>query len=326
MAGRSGFYVLAPLAEMRAPYGTGAKTGLTVLVLQGWVPTRKRAQEHILTKHDLLIQGRLAIPNLGAESKAAGETGLFRKNLSLEGYAREIGVPLLPMVLLQEPGSEWSDKDIRQDAFQRRWPELYPQDRSMARKGWALLVLAGALAALSFWVRPARRKSRDSEFAETIPYPEGDADRPAGAMFLVRRHAKVLAALGLITVVAASVVLHYRSEFSRLKQVGIGSTPHQPGSLEKLVFKNNSSSKIEFLLRCHHKARDGEILFSRAIVLPPNASVEFGVHPEHADQLPRIVRDKSCEAIWRGPLGIERSAWWANWRYRKSAHKSTFAD
>jgi cytochrome oxidase assembly protein ShyY1 len=174
MGGRSGFYVLSPLAERRSSYVDGAETGLTVLVQQGWVPTRERARNLVLPAHDLVIQGRLASPSRGTESKAAGETGLFRKNLSLQAYASEIGVPLIPMVVLQEPGSEWSEQDIRQDAFQRRWPELYPQDRFMKPKGWALLLAAAVFAGLG--VRAWRRRSpaKDSRFAETIPERAGE--------------------------------------------------------------------------------------------------------------------------------------------------------
>ncbi|MFC5499303.1 SURF1 family cytochrome oxidase biogenesis protein [Caenimonas terrae] len=327
MAGRSGFYVLAPLAERRSSYADGSETGLAVLVQRGWTPTRESAQVLIPPKHDVSIQGRLAIPALGTESKAAVESGLFRKNLSLPRYASEIGVPLVPMVVLEQPNSDTSERDIRQDAFQRRWPQLYPQDKSRARKGWAMLVLAAALAALGLWARPRRRHDKAPAFAETVPDPAADAGHPAGAVFPLWRHAKVLAVLGIAAVAAASMVVRYQNEFSRLQQVEVGSTPLQPGSLGQLVFRNDSASRIAMLLHCHDKVRaGGKPLFSGAVVLPPNASVQFDVNPEYAGRVPPIIREKSCEAVWRGPFGIERSAWWVTWRPMQSAHKTTFLD
>jgi len=170
MAGRSGFYVLAPLAEMRKSYVDGAQTGLNVLVQLGWVSSRERAQAHRLVKHDLIISGRLAIPTLGDDTIAAGETGLFRRNLSLQRYASEIGVPLIPMVILQEPNFEWTDESIRQSSVGYRWPELYPQDKYRGRKGWTMLILAAPLAAFGINMRRRRNQNSDSAFAETAPY------------------------------------------------------------------------------------------------------------------------------------------------------------
>jgi surfeit locus 1 family protein len=152
MAGRSGFYVLSPLVEK-------GDTGLALLVQQGWVRKREFVKDRRPPRGNVVIEGRLAIPSLGVEAKAAGETGLIRQNLSLQGYASELGIRLVSMVVLQEPGSEWSENDIRQDLFQRRWPELYPRDRNIARNGWAMLALAAALAAIAVRIRPRRRPS-----------------------------------------------------------------------------------------------------------------------------------------------------------------------
>lgn len=159
MAGRSGFYVLAPFLEKGASYVDKSETGMAVLVLRGWVPSGTRNLEQILLieRHDVLIEGRLAIPSLGDAREAAAEKGFTRRNLSVEAYGREIGVPLLAMVVLQQPGADWSEQDIRQDFYRRRWPELYPQDRHIARNGWAMLVAAIALAALGLRARGRRR-------------------------------------------------------------------------------------------------------------------------------------------------------------------------
>jgi hypothetical protein len=138
--------------------------------------------------------------------------------------------------------------------------------------------------------------------------------------------AKTVAVIGLVLLVPAFLIVRYMNDFSRLKRVEIGSTPVQPGAISKLVFTNKASSKVEFVLRCHFKVRSGgPPLFSQVVVLPPNGSVEFDVNPDLAGrELPRIIANKSCEAVWRGPFGIERSAWWVSWQYGKPAYQTTF--
>jgi hypothetical protein len=137
---------------------------------------------------------------------------------------------------------------------------------------------------------------------------------------------KIIAVLGFVLLVAVFFVVRYSSEFSRIKRVDVGSTPLQPDSIGKVVFSNRDGSKVNFVLRCFHKVRaEGKPLFSEVVSLPPNGSVEFDVNPELADrELPRMVANKSCEAVWRGPFGIERSAWWVNWQYGRPAYKTRF--
>lgn len=146
MAGRNGFYVLEPLIEK-------GSNGLAVLVQRGWVPADTALQRFPTPKHDLVIEGRLAIPSFGTSAEAGNETELVRQSLNVQRYAREIGMPLVPMVVLEEPGAEWSEEDIRQDLFQRRWSELYPQDKNNTRNGWLMLILGITLAALSIAIR-----------------------------------------------------------------------------------------------------------------------------------------------------------------------------
>jgi hypothetical protein len=138
--------------------------------------------------------------------------------------------------------------------------------------------------------------------------------------------AKTVAVVGLLLLVPAILIVRYMNDFSRLKDVEVGSTPVQPGTISKLVFTNKRSSKVDFVLRCHFKVRSGGApLFSGVVVLPPNATVEFDVNPDLAGRaLPGIIANKSCEAVWQGPFGIERSAWWVSWQYGKPAYKTSF--
>jgi cytochrome oxidase assembly protein ShyY1 len=168
MAGRSGLYVLTPLIER-------GNTGLAVLVQRGWVPSGTPNLEQRLQtftpRHDLVIDGRLAMPDSGAAA-SAGERGLFRKGLSLESFAAETGVPLAPMVVLQEFETTTSAQDIHNDFLKRRWPELYPQDKNIARNGWAALVLAVGLALLGLLVwrkrKSGERITTEQDWPSTI--------------------------------------------------------------------------------------------------------------------------------------------------------------
>lgn len=148
MAGQSGAYVAAPLVERN-------NSGLAVLVLRGWVPdssmdTAKRIQR-FTARHEVVIHGRLALPALGNEADAAAEWGPIRQNLDLAAFATETGIPMVPLVVLEEAETTTSDKDIRSDLFQRRWPELYPQDKYRGHLGWAALAAALGLAGLTVW-------------------------------------------------------------------------------------------------------------------------------------------------------------------------------
>jgi hypothetical protein len=137
---------------------------------------------------------------------------------------------------------------------------------------------------------------------------------------------KTLTLFGLVVSVVAFVIALHIKDFSRLKKVEIGNTPIQLGTLSKIVFTNNQSSKVDFLLRCHFKVRsDGKALFSENVSLAPKSSVEFDVNPGlPVGELPRMIANKSCEAVWRGPFGIERSAWWVSWQYGRPAYKVNF--
>lgn len=156
MAGRRGYYVVQPFTES----GEG---GQTILVLRGWVPpTARGTVENYLgaVRHDEYIHGRLALPDLGDEAKAASETGKFRRNLSLSRFAGETGLSLLPVVVLQQPGPAWDEKSIRVNLFKMRWPALYPRDRYIRPGGYGLLALAAVLAAMGVRAWRGRRPAR----------------------------------------------------------------------------------------------------------------------------------------------------------------------
>ena len=132
--------------------------------------------------------------------------------------------------------------------------------------------------------------------------------------------------LGAAVLIAAFIVTRYMNDFSRVRRVEIVDIPAQEGGLGKVLLSNNQSSKVEFALHCYFKVRsDGKALFTESISIPPKGSVEFDVNPELVGkELPRIIANKACEAIWQGPFGIKRSAWWLSWQYRRPTHKAEF--
>jgi hypothetical protein len=133
---------------------------------------------------------------------------------------------------------------------------------------------------------------------------------------------KAFIALGLALLVAAYFLLQYRNDFARINRVEITNASVRPDTLPNILLTNNSSGKVEFPLRCYHKVGSGKPLFTKVVVLQPGASVEFNVNPEHADRpLPSLVASKGCEAIWRGPFGMERVAWQFDWQFGRPMRK-----
>lgn len=134
---------------------------------------------------------------------------------------------------------------------------------------------------------------------------------------------KIFTALALLVLAAVFTALHYRTAFYRVQRVQVEGTSTQQSLSTKLLLRNNSSGKIEFPLHCYGKIRPGEKpLFSQVVVLQPKASLEFDVYPELAGrEMPRMIADRACEAVWQGPFGIERGAWQVRWQGR-SVHKT----
>lgn len=96
MADRVGFFVVTPLL---------LESGSSVLVQRGWVPRNAAQRTHLpklqTPSSSVEIVGRLA-PALSQLYQLGGaETGLIRQNIELNAFARETGLALRPVVLLQ---------------------------------------------------------------------------------------------------------------------------------------------------------------------------------------------------------------------------------
>lgn len=136
-----------------------------------------------------------------------------------------------------------------------------------------------------------------------------------------QRPAAVL--LVLLAAVAAVLGIRWNQQFKRLAQVDVGATPVQLGTLNRMTLTNPSSSRVEFELRCYIGLHGrGAAAPVERLVLMPQERREFQVYPEHASgDLPRMLPNKNCAAVWQGPFGWEHLAWRAIWQYSKPPYK-----
>ena len=97
MAGRTGFWVLTPLALQGS--------GRMVLVQRGWVPrdfNERTRLPTIATPAGLVrVEGRIAPPPSRLYAFKGDDVGLIRQNLDLNAFRLETGLPLLDAPVLQ---------------------------------------------------------------------------------------------------------------------------------------------------------------------------------------------------------------------------------
>ncbi len=148
MDGRPGFFVLTPLA---------LDDGSALLVQRGWQPRdfvdRSRIAPPPTPDGPVRVAGRLArdparLYDLGDEG-----AGAIRQNLAIDLFARETGLRLRPLTLLQTSPTD-------QDALRRDWPR--PAAGVHTHYGYAFqwFALSALIVGLYVWfqfVRPARR-------------------------------------------------------------------------------------------------------------------------------------------------------------------------
>jgi len=147
--GLAGFVVVTPL--LIAP-------GDAVLVQRGWAPRDAADRMHLpaapLAEGNVRIEARIATwPSPRLALSSAAEQGPIRQNLNPTQLAREVGMTLRPLSLLQLSTPEVAD------ALQRDWPEP-PQDvwkhQGYALQWFALCALIAGLALWYGWIAPRR--------------------------------------------------------------------------------------------------------------------------------------------------------------------------
>ncbi len=152
MDGRPGFFVVTPL-ELAA--------GDAVLVQRGWAPRDLRERTLVpavpTPAGPVAVAGRIAPPPAKLYAFDGVESGALRQNLDIDAYAREIGVALRPLSLLQQAETS------ADDGLLRRWPQ--PALGVHKHHGYAFqwFALASLLGALYVWFQilgPWRGRAR----------------------------------------------------------------------------------------------------------------------------------------------------------------------
>jgi len=148
MAGRVGFFVLTPLL---------LADGDAVLVQRGWMPRdfvdRTRIVRPPTPEGPVTVEGSLARgPARLYEFDGAGD-GPIRQNLALDAFAREIGVALRPVMILQ--GSSAVD-----DGLQRDWPRPAADVHKHYGYAFQWFALSALILGLYVWFRILRPRRR----------------------------------------------------------------------------------------------------------------------------------------------------------------------
>jgi surfeit locus 1 family protein len=151
MNGMPGFFVVTPLQlDGRAA---------AVLVQRGWVPRNFRDRAALpavpTPGGPVEVEGVVAPPPSRLYQFSNEASGPIRQNLPLDAYARETGLALLPLSVLQSDSA-----GTRGDGLQRRWPA--PELDVSKHYGYAFqwFAMAALMVGLYVWfqlLRPARR-------------------------------------------------------------------------------------------------------------------------------------------------------------------------
>jgi surfeit locus 1 family protein len=153
MNGRPGFFVVTPL-QLAADD--------VVLVQRGWVPRNSIERERlapVATPDGMVrIEGRIAPGLARLYEFDSAASGVIRQNLDVLSYARETGLALRPVVVVQLEGAA-----APADGLQRQWtPAVLDVSK---HHGYALqwFALSTLITGLYVWfqlIRPRRRRSR----------------------------------------------------------------------------------------------------------------------------------------------------------------------
>jgi surfeit locus 1 family protein len=152
MDGRPGFYAVTPLVI--------GPDGDAVLVQRGWAPRDLRDRTLLpalpTPAGPVRVEGTIAPPPARLLEFDGAGSGLIRQNLDIAAFARETGLALRPMSVLQRGGTS----EQGADGLQRRWPRPavdVQKHQGYAFQWFALAVLVTGLYVWFQLVRPRRR-------------------------------------------------------------------------------------------------------------------------------------------------------------------------
>jgi surfeit locus 1 family protein len=146
--GQPGFYVVTPLA---------LPDGRAIVVQRGWVPRDLRDRVRLpavpTPAGTVEIEGRIAPPPGRLYEFDGASLGAIRQNLVLDTYARETGLALAPVSLLQEGDAN--------DGLVREWPLPALNVRTNYGYAFQWFAFSALITALYVWfqlIAPRRRR------------------------------------------------------------------------------------------------------------------------------------------------------------------------
>lgn len=151
MDGQAGFHVVTPLRL--------AGREASVLVVRGWAPRdphdRTRLPPLSTPEGEVEVRGRLAPPPSRLFELGAEAPGPIRQNIDIDAFARETGLALLDVSLLQTGEAA--------DGLRREWPRMAAdvhKHHGYAFQWFGLCALAGFLYVWFQFIHPRLRASR----------------------------------------------------------------------------------------------------------------------------------------------------------------------
>jgi surfeit locus 1 family protein len=153
MNGRPGFFAVTPLR---------LDDGSAVLVQRGWLPRDPMDRTRIVAAPPapgrVVILGRIApAPGRLYEFEAVA-SGPIRQNLIIDAYARETGLPLRPLTVVQEDGQPPPG-----DGLRRQWPRPAADVHKHYGYAFQWFALSALILGLYVWfqlIRPRRARRR----------------------------------------------------------------------------------------------------------------------------------------------------------------------
>ena len=154
MDGKVGFFVVTPL---RLDDSREA-----VLVQRGWVARRfdqRTILPAVVTSPDRVeVEGSVAMAPSRMFEFSAAASGTIRQNIELPSFAREVGLALLPLAVIER-----STETNSHDGLERHWPP--PATDVQKHYGYAFqwFAIGAVIAFLHVWfriVRPRQRRRR----------------------------------------------------------------------------------------------------------------------------------------------------------------------
>jgi len=154
MNGRPGFFVVTPL---QLAGSSGA-----VLVQRGWAPRdpadRTRLPPVSTPPGEVEVTGHIAPPPARLYELGDAASGVIRQNLDLSAFARETGLALAPLSVVQHAAPAGPD-----DGLMRQWPRPAVDVHKHYGYAFQWFALCALMAGLYVWfqlVRPRLRGSR----------------------------------------------------------------------------------------------------------------------------------------------------------------------